>query len=140
MHDPAHFGVNQAQVHTDPPSVVHQVACLTWTPNLPEWGRDSGKRAQKVDFAKLEFPCEPIAVPCGDLKGDLAPIARTKQRVREGARFRNSPVLDPGWEKKDAGVRVRIREDWLLKGTLCGEMGLDLTFGFTFTPFGNISN
>ena len=37
-----------------------------------------------VDFFKLEFPCEPIAVSCGDLKGDLAPIARIGQRVREG--------------------------------------------------------
>ena len=42
VHDRRQIGVNQAQVYTVPPSVVHQVACLPWTPDGPRICRSGG--------------------------------------------------------------------------------------------------
>ena len=55
MHDPAHFGVNKAHVHTDPLTVRTKSLVLKTPPNLPECGLNSGKG--------LKISCKRTLVP-----------------------------------------------------------------------------
>ena len=87
MNDPAHFGVTQTQVHTDPPSVVHQAACLTWTPSRPPI-RQSGDRTpagggvKMVDFGNLGRWCELRAFPFEARFHDSTLAPQIEQRTR----------------------------------------------------------
>ena len=80
MHDSAHFGVNEAQVHTDSLTVRTKSLVLKSPPNLPEWGHNSGKRLKMVDFGSLASWCEPRATPCKPGSRECGQAPRTAQR------------------------------------------------------------
>jgi len=86
VHDRCRIGVNQARLYTVPPSVVHQVDILTPTPNLPEWGHNSGKRLKMVDFGNLTSWCEPIAVPCEQPFREYVRTNRIEQQPSDRSR------------------------------------------------------
>ena len=50
--------------------------------NLPEWGHNSGKGVQRVDFGILGSWCKPIAVPCKQSSHKHSPTPRIEQRTR----------------------------------------------------------
>ena len=50
-------------------------------PNLPEWGRNSGKWLKMVEFGNLGSWCKPIAVPCEQPFREYCPTTQTEQRT-----------------------------------------------------------
>ena len=82
MHDPAHFGVNEAQVHTDSLTVRTKLLVLKSPPNLPEWGHNSGKRLKMVDFGNLCGWCEQRAFPCKRTFRKCSPTPQIEQGTR----------------------------------------------------------
>ena len=79
VHDQSHIGVNGTEVHTDSLTVRTKSLVLKTRPNLPKWGRNSGRGVKLVDFENMGSWCEPVAVPCEQPSRERSPTPQIEQ-------------------------------------------------------------